>query len=123
MSNLPSSREQFTDKQVSAILRRAAELQSGRGDAGGQSGASAGFSLQQLQQAAAELGIDPRCIEEAAAELESVRPSEGRSSFWGGPSLVVVERIVDGSITEEDWPDRKSTRLNSSHEWISYAVF
>src|SRR5438105_5210463 len=21
------------------------------------------------------------------------------------------------------WPDRKSTRLNSSHEWISYAVF
>src|SRR5438105_9260562 len=22
-----------------------------------------------------------------------------------------------------DWRDRKSTRLNSSHEWISYAVF
>src|SRR5207247_3638500 len=22
-----------------------------------------------------------------------------------------------------NWPDRKSTRLNSSHEWISYAVF
>src|SRR5438105_7629381 len=24
---------------------------------------------------------------------------------------------------EEDLSDRKSTRLNSSHEWISYAVF
>src|SRR5438105_9858642 len=23
----------------------------------------------------------------------------------------------------EHWQDRKSTRLNSSHEWISYAVF
>src|SRR5438105_11403775 len=23
----------------------------------------------------------------------------------------------------QDLPDRKSTRLNSSHEWISYAVF
>src|SRR5438105_11477870 len=26
-------------------------------------------------------------------------------------------------ICEWAWGDRKSTRLNSSHEWISYAVF
>src|SRR2546422_5744398 len=37
--------------------------------------------------------------------------------------------IVPGAIGENltvhglDWPDRKSTRLNSSHGYISYAVF
>src|SRR5207247_3293766 len=31
---------------------------------------------------------------------------------------------VVGLVLERGWrPDRKSTRLNSSHEWISYAVF
>src|SRR5207247_11120013 len=31
---------------------------------------------------------------------------------------------IAGCLSEEDpEPDRKSTRLNSSHEWISYAVF
>src|SRR5438105_9990066 len=28
-----------------------------------------------------------------------------------------------GVGNREVWKDRKSTRLNSSHEWISYAVF
>src|SRR5438105_7119436 len=36
--------------------------------------------------------------------------------FWGG--LGDAPRHLNGAIT-----DRKSTRLNSSHEWISYAVF
>src|SRR5207247_2588306 len=30
---------------------------------------------------------------------------------------------IDSSATKEKRLDRKSTRLNSSHEWISYAVF
>src|SRR5207247_7440775 len=29
----------------------------------------------------------------------------------------------DKDREERSWGDRKSTRLNSSHEWISYAVF
>src|SRR5207247_9960220 len=40
---------------------------------------------------------------------------------------VVGERPVDQLVTTAADPgrerDRKSTRLNSSHEWISYAVF
>src|SRR5207247_9314017 len=28
-----------------------------------------------------------------------------------------------GLSCDINWEDRKSTRLNSSHEWISYAVF
>src|SRR5438105_8369760 len=38
-------------------------------------------------------------------------------SFAGNGSLVLKVYFPDQT------PDRKSTRLNSSHEWISYAVF
>src|SRR2546429_8554791 len=55
----------------------------------------------------------------------SSRPAlGGRSRDRGGtatsPSRVTEEtyRSVMGT-----WPDRKSTRLNSSHGYISYAVF
>src|SRR5207247_4841166 len=33
------------------------------------------------------------------------------------------EALYDELTRETPTPDRKSTRLNSSHEWISYAVF
>src|SRR5689334_23570933 len=35
----------------------------------------------------------------------------------------VGEQIVDGALTLAQGVDRKSTRLNSSHSSISYAVF
>src|SRR5437764_11565147 len=82
---MPNSDEvspRFTEKQVSAILKRAAELQTARGDA---ADPAAGFSLAQLQQAAAELGIDPGFLEAAAAEMEKGRRPGGRDSFCGGP--------------------------------------
>src|SRR5206468_12475226 len=37
--------------------------------------------------------------------------------------LVKDGQIVDGIDLDEDGADRKSTRLNSSHDQISYAVF
>src|SRR5947208_16324275 len=38
-----------------------------------------------------------------------------------GPHIYCVGGLVDGA--DPAWPDRKSTRLNSSHQIISYAVF
>src|SRR5438105_7504957 len=46
-----------------------------------------------------------------------------------GSSSDLTEKIVaetdaiEPLIGNKTFPDRKSTRLNSSHEWISYAVF
>src|SRR5256884_7134114 len=37
-----------------------------------------------------------------------------------GPSVVALYDLVTG---EQRWTDRKSTRLNSSHGYISYAAF
>src|SRR6266536_5763558 len=34
-----------------------------------------------------------------------------------------TSRVTRATSAPRNWSDRKSTRLNSSHEWISYAVF
>src|SRR3712207_8262206 len=41
----------------------------------------------------------------------------------GGVSIAVLRKLVEESKIEKDERDRKSTRLNSSHANISYAVF
>src|SRR5438105_13166159 len=41
-----------------------------------------------------------------------------------GPTAPSRDRVPSGNSVITPWGrDRKSTRLNSSHEWISYAVF
>src|SRR3712207_7708265 len=52
------------------------------------------------------------------ARSHSLRATRRR---WN-PNLQKV-RVQDGSTTRRVWVDRKSTRLNSSHANISYAVF
>src|SRR5207247_10198373 len=42
----------------------------------------------------------------------------------GGPCFEIRNSLESGDIHQDSaCQDRKSTRLNSSHEWISYAVF
>src|SRR5207247_4734495 len=43
-----------------------------------------------------------------------------RHSFAAG---LLVALALGGIVSPSHAQDRKSTRLNSSHEWISYAVF
>src|SRR5207247_5460707 len=50
----------------------------------------------------------------------------GSLKRWPRPIPASVERGHDQGSTHgehDDRTDRNSTRLNSSHEWISYAVF
>src|SRR2546422_4672898 len=47
--------------------------------------------------------------------------SESRTSPSANPGTRAPESVNDG--TRLKWLDRKSTRLNSSHGYISYAVF
>src|SRR2546430_12206558 len=50
-----------------------------------------------------------------------------QAAFFFGEPVKVFARLwqwfVSGEIYEHLWVDRKSTRLNSSHSQISYAVF
>src|SRR5207248_4906315 len=57
----------------------------------------------------------------AQAEPRNARPQEGdRFVFAGGDRKGVI--VTPGDLPLGG-PDRKSTRLNSSHRTISYAVF
>src|SRR2546422_6822146 len=50
---------------------------------------------------------------------------EGRSLLRveGTEAFKVLSRLTEREMGADDFEDRKSTRLNSSHGYISYAVF
>src|SRR2546422_7057176 len=63
-------------------------------------------------------GKDPEVAKYALALINKHIEAEG------GPENIDVELVVHGPALELfDKEDRKSTRLNSSHGYISYAVF
>src|SRR5207249_6885022 len=53
---------------------------------------------------------------------EIERPAR-RDGGRAGPERVAVQLAYEGDVAHRVLPDRKSTRLNSSHVSISYAVF
>src|SRR3712207_9346016 len=57
------------------------------------------------------------------AELQAVVLGEGDQVRHAGHGAVVVHDLADHARGVEAREDRKSTRLNSSHANISYAVF
>lgn len=90
----------YTDREVRLILKSAVELQQRASDDADPSG---GMSLAQLEQVAAEAGIDPSLLRRAAAALDADLPPEGGNRFLGGPTEIVVERIVDAPLDEVDF--------------------
>src|SRR6266536_823953 len=59
-------------------------------------------------------------------ELEALAPVELLDRAQQ-PQVALLDQVAEGKPGRREAPrdrqDRKSTRLNSSHEWISYAVF
>ena len=65
MSDEHVPRRLFSEKEISRVLKRATELQDVEGPT-----ETTGLSMEELQQIAAEVGIDPRHLAVAVAELE-----------------------------------------------------
>ena len=119
-----SKKRLYSDKEISAVLKRAAELHRDQGPTD-----TSGLTLAELEQIAAEVGIDPAFVKTAATELE-----EGRTDtdfhFWGGPLSVDLERIVEGEVSEAKWEEivmeirlifgaaGQTGQLGRSLEWI-----
>ena len=91
----PSS-EHFSEKEMALILKRAAELQEGSDGRGIQR------SLAEIQEIAAEAGIEPAFVAEAAAELERPVPRVG---WLGAPTRFHEERSVPGSLSPNEIGD------------------
>src|SRR5207247_8345763 len=70
------------------------------------------------QNGAVAVGFSPPTIARAV-QVKGVAGAVGEPEE---DDLERVERHVRSFVAEAE-RDRKSTRLNSSHEWISYAVF
>src|SRR2546429_9865967 len=65
-------------------------------------------------------GLDPVGIENLLQTLVA-QSADGVTVFFSSHQIAEVERVADHVCILEK--DRKSTRLNSSHGYISYAVF
>jgi hypothetical protein len=91
----PDSSRTYTDREVRVILKSAVELQQRR-DYGAES--SGGMSLAQLEQVAIEAGLDPELIRRAAAQRDTTPAPSNHNAFLGGPTQIVLERVVETSI-------------------------
>ncbi|MEZ4702294.1 MAG: hypothetical protein R2834_18310 [Rhodothermales bacterium] len=95
-----SNERLYTEKEISAILKRSGEMHAEKGAAETQ-----GLTLAELQQIAAEVGISADDVASAAAELERSGIETGGFSWPGFPTTLEIERVVQGEITEEEWPE------------------
>ena len=95
----PPSVRQFSDREVALILKTAAELQ--QRDAP----TARGLSLAELEQVAADVGMDPALIRRAVQELEVRGGASRHNRFLGGPTEIVVERVASGEVDSASFED------------------
>lgn len=96
---MPDSEPRFTERDVAAILRRAAEIQ---GEGTGPSDAP-GLSGSELVQIGREIGLDVESVRSAIAEHESGESSTRRHGLFGGPARFEIEQAYDAELTDETW--------------------
>ncbi len=97
MSEIPSGSRRYSEKEVGLILRRATELQRAEPYAEDPTG----LTLAELQEVAGEVGIDPRYLQRAAAELDTAGSSDLWTSLAGSPLGFVIERTIPGEFPED----------------------
>lgn len=88
----------YNEKEIGALIQRATELHE---EATGAS--ERGLSLEEIEHIAAELGLPPEYMRTAALELEDRPGSDGAFSLLGGPFVINQARVVDETMTEEQW--------------------
>jgi len=103
-----SNNRLYTEKEISTILKRAGERQAEQGEKETQ-----GLSLEEIQQIAGEVGLDPGIVASVAAELETSLGKEKGQSWLGLPVRVETERVLPGSVSVDQWPEVVSAIENS----------
>jgi hypothetical protein len=120
------------EESIARILHRAVELQE-RDRKQGMLPANGprGVSLAELKQMAEEVGINPRYVEAAAAELQQRNTAEGGFHLWGAPSRTELSQVAAGELSQEEWDTLvdlirrgtgkvgKVTTLGRALEWSS----
>lgn len=92
----------YSEKEVGRLLKRATELQQADEDGGPGGRGGGGMTLATLQEVAAEAGIEPRYIQQAAARIDSPEASGIGPALAGTPLVLRAERVIPGDLREED---------------------
>lgn len=105
------STSNFTDHEIAEILKRATELQA---TAERTANLRPGLTLKELEQVAAEVGLDPRFVREAAAEQQGQGPVSLRRASEKNETHIFAERHLAGQFTEQSW---ENTVLELRHRF------
>ena len=104
----------YDEDEVGKLLKRATELQ--REDPAS-TAATGGLSLSELEEIAAEAGIDPRFLRRAAGEMASGRTApEGWARITGERLTLVREAVVTGELDQEGFERMVETIQVHVHE-------
>ena len=90
----------YSDKEVTRLLTKAAEIQE---EEAGHELEGRGMTLTELQEVAAEAGIHPRYLQQAAARIDHPGKSGLGAALAGTPLTITVEREVPGTLLDEDF--------------------
>ena len=90
----------YSEQEMGALIQRATELQQGSSDA-----FEHGLSILEIERIAAELGITPEHLRNAALELENQSHTHDSKGFWGTPFQIDLNRVVEGALTDEQWEE------------------
>lgn len=91
----------YTDQEVALVIKRAAELQAQAAQVSEDE--RSGLSLTELEQIAREAGLDPALVRRAATELDTRHTTAPRSRFLGAPSVLTLERTIDGEVPVSEY--------------------
>ena len=89
----------YTEQEIAALIERTAELQAEKERRGGH---RAGLTLTELETVAAEAGLDPSLLRQAAAEMDEPRSSRPRRTS-ASTTHIFTERWVPGPLNLGAW--------------------
>jgi hypothetical protein len=90
---LPGARR-YSEEEVGLILRRATEMQRAEPSALDPTG----LTMAELEEIAAEAGIDSGMLRQAASELNLQQPETLGSRLAGAPTALAIQRVVEGEM-------------------------
>ncbi len=92
-------KDRYTDKEASAILRRAMEIESTKGEISHPDG----VTREDLNRIAAEVGIGEAHINEAIQQFHENDIVSAQERWLGAPEAYEIERVLDIELNEDTW--------------------
>lgn len=103
-----TSKRIYSEEEIARLIRRAVELEADR-SVSREDGTRAGLTITEIEQIAAEAGIDPELIQKAATEMESGMDADRSSPATAGDRITPGEKyrteVRSNEIYCERWVD------------------